>query len=49
MELLFMLCSGNERTLDMSDAARHLLSTIGDRRFATILADPPWQFTWGLL
>lgn len=26
------------------DAANGLLEAIGDRRFATILADPPWQF-----
>lgn len=26
------------------DAARELLAQHGDRRFATILADPPWQF-----
>ncbi|HTW34586.1 MAG TPA: MT-A70 family methyltransferase [Rhizomicrobium sp.] len=26
------------------DVAKDLLSTVGKRRFATILADPPWQF-----
>ena len=29
----------------MGSAAAELLKTVGDRRFATILADPPWQFT----
>jgi N6-adenosine-specific RNA methylase IME4 len=28
----------------MSDAEKDLRSTLGRRRFATILADPPWQF-----
>jgi hypothetical protein len=28
----------------MSDAAQDLLTHIGEARFATILADPPWQF-----
>ncbi len=28
----------------MSDAAQDLLAHVGDARFATILADPPWQF-----
>jgi N6-adenosine-specific RNA methylase IME4 len=27
------------------DAAANLRGFVGDRRFATILADPPWQFT----
>jgi N6-adenosine-specific RNA methylase IME4 len=27
------------------DAATDLLNFVGNRRFATILADPPWQFT----
>lgn len=27
------------------DAAADLLKFVGNRRFATILADPPWQFT----
>lgn len=27
-----------------SEAARDLLQLCGDRRFSTILADPPWQF-----
>ena len=27
------------------DAARDLLKFASNRRFATILADPPWQFT----
>jgi N6-adenosine-specific RNA methylase IME4 len=29
----------------MHVAARDLLDFVGQRRFATILADPPWQFT----
>jgi N6-adenosine-specific RNA methylase IME4 len=29
---------------DAQDAARDLLKVAGDRRFATVLADPPWQF-----
>ena len=29
---------------DRSDAAQELLSFAQDRKFATILADPPWQF-----
>lgn len=28
----------------MADAAKDLLKTVGRSRFATILADPPWQF-----
>ena len=28
-----------------SNASEDLLQTVGDRKFATILADPPWQFT----
>ena len=28
-----------------SNASRDLLKTVGDRKFATVLADPPWQFT----
>jgi N6-adenosine-specific RNA methylase IME4 len=28
----------------MTEAAADLLSALGERRFATILADPPWQF-----
>src|SRR5689334_22023035 len=28
----------------MSSAASDLLDLVGQRRFATILADPPWQF-----
>lgn len=28
-----------------ADAARDLLSHVGRHKFATILADPPWQFT----
>ena len=27
------------------DAAADLLGFVGDRKFSTILADPPWQFT----
>jgi N6-adenosine-specific RNA methylase IME4 len=30
---------------DRPDAATELLRFVGNRRFATILADPPWQFT----
>jgi N6-adenosine-specific RNA methylase IME4 len=30
--------------VDDSPAAEHLLAFVGDRRFGTILADPPWQF-----
>ncbi|HRF45282.1 MAG TPA: MT-A70 family methyltransferase [Candidatus Competibacteraceae bacterium] len=30
----------------MDNSASHdLLQTVGDRKFATVLADPPWQFT----
>ena len=29
----------------MSQVAADLLGFVGERRFATILADPPWQFT----
>lgn len=28
----------------MNDAAKDLLKRVGKRRFATVLADPPWQF-----
>lgn len=28
----------------MSEAALDLLKTVGDRKFRTVLADPPWQF-----
>lgn len=28
-----------------SNASEDLLQTVGDRKFATTLADPPWQFT----
>lgn len=28
-----------------SNASEDILQTVGDRKFATILADPPWQFT----
>ena len=28
-----------------SDAGKDLLAFAGDRQFATVLADPPWQFT----
>jgi N6-adenosine-specific RNA methylase IME4 len=28
-----------------SNASEDLLRTVGDRKFATVLADPPWQFT----
>jgi N6-adenosine-specific RNA methylase IME4 len=28
----------------MTDAAQDLLKFAGDRKFATVLADPPWQF-----
>lgn len=31
-------------TPNASDAAADLLQTVGERRFATVLADPPWQF-----
>ena len=31
-------------TTNSPDAAADLLQTVGDRRFATLLADPPWQF-----
>ena len=31
-------------TTNLPDAAADLLTTVGDRRFATVLADPPWQF-----
>ena len=27
------------------DASDNLLKTVGKKKFATILADPPWQFT----
>ena len=39
--------NGDSRLTHKSDveAAADLLSFVGDRRFATILADPPWQFT----
>lgn len=30
---------------DMRSAATHLIQQVGDSRFSTILADPPWQFT----
>src|SRR5262245_58462746 len=30
---------------DQPDAVADLLRFVGNRRFATILADPPWQFT----
>lgn len=30
---------------EQPDAAADLLKFVGNRRFATILADPPWQFT----
>jgi len=29
----------------MKTAATELLEFVGDHRFATVLADPPWQFT----
>ena len=29
----------------MHDIQRDLLTFVGQRRFATILADPPWRFT----
>src|SRR5207249_7520261 len=29
----------------MDPIDHHLLAFVGKRRFATILADPPWQFT----
>ncbi len=29
----------------MTDAAADLLQAVGERKFATVLADPPWQFT----
>ncbi|HEY3636859.1 MAG TPA: hypothetical protein VGK90_01815, partial [Rhizomicrobium sp.] len=29
----------------MSDVATDLLQFVGRKKFATILADPPWQFT----
>lgn len=28
----------------MNNAAKDLLEFVGSRRFATVLADPPWQF-----
>ena len=28
-----------------NNASQDLLQTVDDRKFATILADPPWQFT----
>lgn len=31
-------------TTNAPDAATDLLQTVGDCRFATVLADPPWQF-----
>ena len=33
-----------ENKENMSDVNKDLLKKIGDRRFSTILADPPWQF-----
>lgn len=33
-----------KQTLEHCLASRHLLDFIGNRSFATILADPPWQF-----
>ena len=29
----------------MNDAAQDLRHTLARRRFATVLADPPWRFT----
>jgi hypothetical protein len=29
----------------MKDAAQDLRHELGGRRFATVLADPPWRFT----
>lgn len=29
----------------MTDAAADLLEAVGEQKFATVLADPPWQFT----
>jgi len=29
----------------MNSAAADLLESVGARTFATVLADPPWQFT----
>ena len=34
-----------EKQTSACDAADDLLRFVDDRRFATILADPPWQFT----
>src|SRR5258708_12599708 len=34
-----------ERSVTLNAAAHDLLSFSKGRRFATILADPPWQFT----
>src|SRR5262245_57014138 len=34
-----------ERADSMHDASHDLLAFAGERRFPTILADPPWQFT----
>lgn len=31
-------------SVDEPDARNELLSFVGDQRFATIMADPPWQF-----
>jgi len=34
----------NEMTKHFPEAASDLLHRVGDRRFHTVLADPPWQF-----
>jgi len=39
------LAVAHSRPTDAEDAGRDLLNFARGRRFATILADPPWQFT----
>src|SRR2546427_552474 len=45
---MFLFCSTASRSpngVSMDAVGLDLLGFVGQRRFATLLADPPWQFT----